>query len=111
MASLSFGTVVNHDSIYREGIRCISAIDIEYAKKFAYTIKLLAIAKDGENKLELRVHPTLVPSCDMDGTLLNSDGVISKENEAALKKLKKMGLEVIIATGRVDLMVRSILSS
>ncbi|WP_291637096.1 homoserine dehydrogenase [Clostridium sp.] len=62
MASLSFGTVVNHDCIYREGIRNISAIDIEYAKKFGYTIKLLAIAKERNNKLELRVHPTLVPS-------------------------------------------------
>ncbi|MFT5872172.1 MAG: homoserine dehydrogenase [Clostridium sp.] len=62
MASLSFGTVVNHDCIYREGIRNISAIDIEYAKKFGYTIKLLAIAKEENNKLELRVHPTLVPS-------------------------------------------------
>ena len=45
--------------------------------------------------------------CDMDGTLLNSNGVISKENEVALKKLKQLGLEVIIATGRVDLMVKS----
>ncbi len=44
--------------------------------------------------------------CDMDGTLLNSDGLISKENEVALKKLMQLGLEVIIATGRVDLMVR-----
>jgi len=43
--------------------------------------------------------------CDMDGTLLNSEGLISKENEVALKKLMKLGLEVIIATGRVDLMV------
>jgi len=62
MASLSFGTKVNHDCIYREGIRNISKIDIEYAKKFGYTIKLLAIAKEENNKLELRVHPTLVPS-------------------------------------------------
>ena len=62
MASLSFGTKINHDCIYREGIRNISKIDIEYAKKFGYTIKLLAIAKEKNNKLELRVHPTLVPS-------------------------------------------------
>jgi len=62
MASLSFGTKVNHDNIYREGIRNISAVDIEYAKKFGYTIKLLAIAKEESNKLELRVHPTLIPS-------------------------------------------------
>ena len=62
MASLSFGTKVNHDCIYREGIRNISAVDIEYARKFGYTIKLLAIAKRDNNKLELRVHPTLIPS-------------------------------------------------
>jgi len=62
MASLSFGTKVNHDCIYREGISKISSVDIEYAKKFGYTIKLLAIAKEINNKLELRVHPTLIPS-------------------------------------------------
>jgi len=42
----------------------------------------------------------------MDGTLLNSDDVISKENETALKKLQQSGLEVIIASGRVDLMLK-----
>jgi len=62
MASLSFGTKVNHDTIYREGIRNISTEDIIFAKKFGYTIKLLAIAKEENNELELRVHPTLVPS-------------------------------------------------
>ena len=40
--------------------------------------------------------------CDMDGTLLNSDNVISKDNEVALKKLQKMGVEVIIASGRLE---------
>lgn len=45
--------------------------------------------------------------CDMDGTLLNSQGAISEENEAALKKLQDRGLEVIIASGRTDLMVKS----
>ena len=44
--------------------------------------------------------------CDMDGTLLNSDKVISNENEVALKKLNQMGIEIIIATGRIDLNVR-----
>ena len=62
MSSLAFGTKVDHDCIYREGIRSISDIDIEYAKKLGYTIKLLAIAKEENNKLELRVHPTLIPS-------------------------------------------------
>lgn len=44
--------------------------------------------------------------CDMDGTLLNSNDIISEENEAALKKLKQMGMEVIIASGRVDLLMK-----
>jgi len=44
--------------------------------------------------------------CDMDGTLLNSEDAISKENEIALKELQQKGVEVIIASGRVDLMVK-----
>lgn len=46
-------------------------------------------------------------ACDMDGTLLNSKGYISRENEIAIKRLQKNGIEVIIASGRVDLMVKS----
>ncbi len=45
--------------------------------------------------------------CDMDGTLLNSDGLISIDNERALKKLQEIGIEVIIASGRTDLMMKS----
>jgi homoserine dehydrogenase len=61
MASLAFGTKVHPDHIYREGINNVTSTDIEYAKKFGYVIKLLAIGKEEDNQLELRVHPTLVP--------------------------------------------------
>ena len=44
--------------------------------------------------------------CDMDGTLLNSKGLISEENEAALKTLAENGVEIIIASGRTDLMMK-----
>lgn len=44
--------------------------------------------------------------CDMDGTLLDSQDTISEENETALKKLQQNGVEVIIASGRLDLMVK-----
>ncbi len=47
--------------------------------------------------------------CDMDGTLLNSDGIISNENEIALKRLREKGVEIIIASGRTDLMLKSII--
>ena len=62
MASLAFGTRVHPDQIYREGITNVTTIDIDYAKKFGYVIKLLAIGKEENNKVELRVHPCLVPA-------------------------------------------------
>jgi len=61
MASLSFGTKIDINSIYREGISNISASDISYAAKLGYVIKLLAIGKEADNKIELRVHPAMVP--------------------------------------------------
>ncbi len=61
MASLSFGTKVDIASIYREGISNVKAVDIAYADKLGYVIKLLAIGKEVDNKLELRVHPAMVP--------------------------------------------------
>lgn len=59
---LSFGVTVKLDDIYREGITKIDSSDIQNAKELGYTIKLLAIAKEKNNKLELRVHPTMIPS-------------------------------------------------
>lgn len=61
MSSLAFGTRVNVNSIYREGISNIKAVDVDYAKRFGYVIKLLAIGKEEDNELELRVHPTMIP--------------------------------------------------
>jgi homoserine dehydrogenase len=61
MASLAFGTRVNVNSIYREGISNIKAVDVDYARRFGYVIKLLAIGKEEDNELELRVHPTMIP--------------------------------------------------
>ncbi len=61
LTSLAFGTRVDSSLIYREGICNIKPIDIEYAKEFGYIIKLLAIVKDIDNVLELRVHPTMIP--------------------------------------------------
>lgn len=61
LSSLAFGTKIDVDKVYREGITKVSAVDIEYAKTFKMVIKLLAIVKDIEGRLELRVHPTMIP--------------------------------------------------
>ena len=58
---LAFGTKVKIDDVYREGITKITSKDIRYAKDFGLVIKLLAIAKEIDGKLQLRVHPTMIP--------------------------------------------------
>lgn len=62
LAHLCFGKFASLDEVFIEGISRISLIDINYAKKLGFEIKLLAIAKREDSELELRVHPTLVPA-------------------------------------------------
>lgn len=61
LASLATGTIYSMNDIHVEGIRSITEKDIEYAAGFGYVIKLLAIFKNNNGSIELRVHPTLVP--------------------------------------------------
>ncbi|MDY0189675.1 MAG: homoserine dehydrogenase [Desulfuromonas sp.] len=61
LISMCFGTWVDFDQIYTEGITQISALDIQYARKFGYQIKLLAIGKMVAGGIEARVHPTMIP--------------------------------------------------
>ncbi|MEB3232015.1 MAG: homoserine dehydrogenase [Leptolyngbyaceae bacterium] len=67
LASLAFGGRIHLDQVYCEGIRSITAEDIAYAQRLGFVIKLLAIAKRQQNDaqsapLQIRVHPTLVPT-------------------------------------------------
>jgi len=62
MASIAFGIPVQFDKAYVEGITKLQAKDIRYAEQLGYRIKLLGITKRKENGIELRVHPTLIPS-------------------------------------------------
>ena len=57
---LAFGKFIDVKDIYREGITHISHDDIEYATSLGLTIKLLAIAKKEDKKIEVHVHPTLI---------------------------------------------------
>jgi len=62
LATLAFGVQPRFKDIPTEGIRRIDAIDIAFARELGYTIKLLAIAKDGRDAFEARVHPTMIPN-------------------------------------------------
>jgi len=62
MSAIAFGIPVQFDKAYVEGITKLSAQDIRYAEQLGYRIKLLGIAKRRADGIELRVHPSLVPS-------------------------------------------------
>lgn len=61
LASIAFHTRITFDQVYVEGITRISAKDITYAREMGYVIKLLGVAKEHEGRVEVRVHPALVP--------------------------------------------------
>lgn len=60
LASIAFNTRVRLDDVYVEGIRNITPVDIRYASELGYVIKLLGIAKDTPQGVDVRVHPALV---------------------------------------------------
>jgi homoserine dehydrogenase len=81
LATIAFGTPVDVKEVYTEGIRGLDAADIAYARELGYRVKLLAIAKvtaglEDEAALELRVHPTMVPSDELIAEVEGVDNAI-----------------------------------
>ena len=74
LSSIAFGIPLDFDSVFVEGITDVHQQDIAYAKEFGYRIKHLGIAKQHKGKIELRVHPCLIPA---DHLLANVDGVMN----------------------------------
>ena len=62
MSAIAFGIPVQFDKAYVEGITQLGAADIKYAEQLGYRIKLLGVTKRVQNGIELRVHPSLVPT-------------------------------------------------
>lgn len=77
LASIAFGIPLQFDKVYCEGITKITTQDVKYAEELGYRIKHLGFAvrrelENGEQGIELRVHPTLIPD---DELLANVNGV------------------------------------
>jgi len=62
MSAIAFGIPVQFDRAHVEGIAQLQAEDIRWAERLGYRIKLLGITRRREHGIELRVHPTLIPS-------------------------------------------------
>jgi homoserine dehydrogenase len=61
LTSLAFGTEIDADAIYVEGISRIAPLDLRMADELGYRIKLLGVAERTKTGIEQRVHPTMVP--------------------------------------------------
>src|SRR3712207_634919 len=61
LTSLAFGTELDADAIYVEGISSIAPLDLKMADELGYRIKLLGVAERTKTGIEQRVHPTMVP--------------------------------------------------
>lgn len=72
LSNLAFRTKFTPQDVYREGVSNMAARDFLYAKEFGYAIKLLAIAKRDDDRVEMRVHPVFIPK---DYQLAKVDGV------------------------------------
>lgn len=62
MASIAFHSRVTFDDVYTEGITNIQSTDIRYARELGKAIKLLGVACNTEDGIEVRVHPMLIPA-------------------------------------------------
>lgn len=74
LTRLAYGTPVNFDDIYVQGISRISPLDIKCAHEFGYRIKLLAISKFDGKTIDVRVHPTMIPESK---PMANVNGVLN----------------------------------
>jgi homoserine dehydrogenase len=74
LTSLAFGCEINFKAVHIEGIRHVTAMDIQFADELRYRIKLLGIARRTEDGIEQRVHPCMVP---ITSPIAHVDGVFN----------------------------------
>lgn len=93
---LAFGAQVDASRVPVEGIRAIDAIDFRFAERFGYTIKHLAIGRDRGDRLELRVHPAMVPKSSV---LANINDVLN----CAFIQGRALGPCILVGRGAGDM--------
>ena len=74
LAAIAFGIPLKFKQAYTEGISKLTRLDVQYAEKLGYRVKLLGIARRTNGGVELRVHPTLIPERRL---IANVDGAMN----------------------------------
>ncbi len=81
LSTLASGSLIQYEKLYVEGIKDITRLDIDFAKSFGYTIKLLAIYRVFNGGLDLRVHPTLISNGHMLAAVSNELNAVFVEGD------------------------------
>ena len=82
MASIAYNSSVTFDDVITEGITQISAKDIRYAKELGCVIKLLGVARNTENGIEVSVRPMLIPETHALATVNDSFNAVFLTGDA-----------------------------
>ena len=82
LASLAFGTQVDPDAIYVEGIASITPQDLKAADDLGYRVKLLGVAVATEHGIEQRVHPTMVPKASAIAQVMGVTNAVTVDADA-----------------------------
>jgi len=81
LASLAFGTKVNQNAVYVEGISSITPEDLRAAEELGYRVKLLGVAVRTESGIEQRVHPTMVPRSSSIAQVMDVTNAVTIDGE------------------------------
>jgi homoserine dehydrogenase len=90
LTSLAFGTEIDAEAIYVEGISSITPLDLAMAKELGYRIKLLGVAERTETGIEQRVHPTMVPRTSSIAQVMGVTNAVTIDADA-VKELTLIG--------------------
>jgi len=90
LTSLAFGTEIDSEAVYVEGISKIAPLDLAMAKELGYRIKLLGVAERTKTGIEQRVHPTMVPRTSAIAQVMGVTNAVTIDADA-VKELTLIG--------------------
>jgi homoserine dehydrogenase len=90
LTSLAFGTRIDAEAIYVEGISSITPLDLAMASELGYRIKLLGVAERTRTGIEQRVHPTMVPRTSAIAQVMGVTNAVTVDADA-VKELTLIG--------------------
>ncbi|MCB5177507.1 MULTISPECIES: homoserine dehydrogenase [Microvirga] len=90
LTSLAFGSKIDAEAIYVEGISSITPLDLAMAQELGFRIKLLGVAERTETGIEQRVHPTMVPKTSSIAQVMGVTNAVTIDADA-VKELTLIG--------------------